>query len=168
MAAKSSAVLIRPTTEEDWEILKTIRLTALLDSPAAFGLSYAVAATYSDQQWRERASSQTQPQFLVAIDQEQPVGLIGDAISPSGEYNLIAMWIHPNHRGMGIASRLVKAIQARAIERGHRRVVLSVSPENVSAVNLYRRQGFVFLPEWEPLASQPGVDVQRMEWKGSS
>lgn len=168
MTATSNTVLIRPTIEEDWETLKTISLAALLDSPAAFGLSYAVAATYSDQQWRERASSDAQSRFLMAIEQGQPVGRIGDAIRPSGEYNLIAMWTHPNYRGMGIGSRLVKAIQARATELGYRRVVLSVSPENVEAVNLYRRQGFEFLSEWEPLASQPGVNVQRMEWKCGS
>jgi ribosomal protein S18 acetylase RimI-like enzyme len=51
------------------------------------------------------------------------------------------------------------------IERGHQRIVLSVSPDNADAVMMYRRQGFTFLPEWEPLASQPGVNVQKMEWK---
>lgn len=69
---------------------------------------------------------------------------------------------------MGIAGRLVNAIQARATERGHRRVVLSVSPDNADAVGLYRRQGFTFLPEWEPLASQPGTEVQKMEWLSGS
>jgi len=164
MATESSPVLVRPTKEEDWEILKTVRLAALQDAPTAFGLSYATAAAYSEQQWRDRASPQTQPQFLVAMEQDQAIGLIGDAISPSGEYNLIAMWVHPKRRSMGIAGRLVNAIQTRAIERGHWRIVLSVSPDNAHAVDLYRRHGFTFLPEWEPLASQPGVNVQRMEW----
>ncbi|MEC5408242.1 GNAT family N-acetyltransferase [Paraburkholderia sp. MPAMCS5] len=164
MATESSPVLVRPTQEEDWEILKTVRLAALRDSPTAFGLSYATAAAYSEQQWRDRASHQTQPQFLVATHRGQAVGLIGDSINPSGEYNLIAMWVHPTCRGMGIAGLLVNTIQARAVERGHRRIVLSVSPDNAHAVGLYRRHGFKFLPEWEPLASQPGVNVQKMEW----
>jgi len=141
--------------------------TRLCQCTAANGspLSYATAATYSDQQWRERASPQTQPQFVIALSQGQAIGLIGDAVNASGEYNLIAMWIRPQDRGMGIAGRLVNAIQARAIERGHQRIVLSVSPDNADAVSMYRRQGFTFLPEWEPLASQPGVNVQKMEWK---
>ncbi|RFU49854.1 GNAT family N-acetyltransferase [Paraburkholderia sp. DHOC27] len=165
MNTELSPVLIRPTTEEDWENLKTIRLAALLDSPTAFGLSYATAATYTDEQWRERASPQTHPQFFLALRQGQAMGLIGGAENVSGEYNLIAMWIRPQDRGMGIASRLVNAIKARAIELGHRRIVLSVSPDNADAVRMYRRQGFTFLPEWEPLASQPGVSVQKMEWR---
>ncbi|MEX3921431.1 N-acetyltransferase family protein [Paraburkholderia sp. BR10872] len=164
MATKSSPVLIRPTSEEDWQILKTVLLAALLDSPTAFGLNYATAAAYSEQQWRECASGQTQPQYLVAMVQGQAVGLIGDAISRTREYNLIAMWVHSKCRGLGIASRLVNAIQARAIERGQRRVVLRVSPDNARAVGLYRRHGFQFLPEREALANQPGISVQKMEW----
>jgi ribosomal protein S18 acetylase RimI-like enzyme len=156
MTTELTPLLIRPTTEEDWEILKTIRLAALLDSPTAFGLSYATAASYSDQQWRDRASPQIQPEFVIAMRQGQAIGLIGDAVNASGEYNLIAMWIRPQDRGVGIAGRL---------ERGHQRIVLSVSPDNADAVSMYRRQGFTFLPEWEPLASQPGVNVQKMEWK---
>lgn len=165
MTMDLSAVTVRATVEEDWEILKTIRLAALQDSPTAFGLSHATAATYSEQQWRERASHKAQPAFLLAIHQEQPVGLIGDAVSPTHEYHLIAMWVHPMYRGKGIGGRLVSAIKTRAIERGHRRVVLSVSPDNARAATLYCRQGFVFLPEWEDLASHPGVTVQKMEWR---
>jgi hypothetical protein len=37
MATESSPVLVRPTKEEDWEILKTVRLAALQDTPTAFG-----------------------------------------------------------------------------------------------------------------------------------
>lgn len=165
MPVEPIAVTIRPATEEDWDLLKAIRLAALRDSPAAFGLSYAIASAYGEQQWRDRASSTTQPEFLLAIRQGQAVGLIGDSIDASNEYHLIAMWVRPECRGAGIADRLVSAIKARAVERGYRRVVLSVAPDNASAVTLYRRQGFRFLPEWEPLASQPGVSVQKMEWR---
>ena len=165
VAIESSPVQIRPTAGEDWQILKTVLLAALLDSPTAFGLSYVTAAAYNEQQWRECASGQTQPQYLLAIVQGQAVGLIGDGISRSREYNLIAMWVHSKWRGLGIAGRLVNAIQARAIERGQRRVVLKVSPDNTRAVVLYRRHGFQFLPEREALANQPGINVQKMEWK---
>lgn len=164
MTMDLSGVAVRASTEEDWEILKTIRLAALQDSPGAFGLSYATAAAYSEQQWRECASHGTQPEFLLAIDQGRAVGLIGDTVRPTQECNLIAMWVDPKCRGSGVAGRLVDAIKTRAIERGYRRVVLRVSPDNARAANLYRRHGFVFLPEWEPLASQPGLKVQKMEW----
>lgn len=39
-------MIIRPTTDADWQILKEIRLAALLDAPTAFGVRYATAAAY--------------------------------------------------------------------------------------------------------------------------
>lgn len=167
MTEDGNASSIRAASEGDWEHLKRIRLSALLNSPTAFGLSHAEATAYSEQQWRERASGATRTQFLLAFDKGQPVGLIGDVISPAQEYHLIAMYIQPPYRGQRIAARLIEAVKARAIDRGHARVVLSVSPSNVSAVELYRRQGFAFLPEWESLASYPDIRVQRMEWWAS-
>ena len=41
---------------------------------------------------------------------------------------------------------------------------LDVSPDNRRAAAFYRKQGFVFLPEWEPLESHPHIQVQKMEW----
>jgi len=165
MSKESSPVVIRPATEEDWQAVKAIILAALLDSPTAFGLSYDTAAAYGEQQWRDYASERTQPQYLLAIEQGHPVGLIGDAINRSREYNLIAMWVDPICRGKGTGDRLVDAILARAIRRGHRRVVLKVSPGNIHAVGLYRRHGFEFLREREALSGQPAIILQKMEWK---
>jgi hypothetical protein len=59
----ASQTAIRPTTEEDWEILKAIRLASLLDAPTAFGLSQATAAGYSDSQWRDRASGRSPAEY---------------------------------------------------------------------------------------------------------
>jgi ribosomal protein S18 acetylase RimI-like enzyme len=50
------------------------------------------------------------------------------------------------------------------VAQGHRRVVLDVSPDNARAAAFYRKLGFSFLPEWEPLASYPEITVQKMEW----
>lgn len=158
---------ICPTIEENWETLKSIRLASLLDAPTAFGVSYEAVSVYSEEQWRERASARTQAQFLLAFRDGEAVGLIGDAVDSSGQYNLIAMWVQPDCRGLGVAGRLVDAVKARASARGHSRVILSVAPDNLRAVNFYRKQGFAFLPEWETLASHPAIKVQKMEWQAS-
>lgn len=155
---------IRTTSEDDWEILKEIRLAALKDAPAAFGVSYATAAAYSDAQWRERASS-FHPEFMLAFRDGVAVGMIGGGISAAtAEYHLIAMWVRPEYRGTKAAARLVEALKASAVAKGQLRIVLDVAPDNARAVAFYRRQGFEFLPEWEPLASHPEIQVQKMEW----
>jgi ribosomal protein S18 acetylase RimI-like enzyme len=88
----------------------------------------------------------------------------GGGIDQAGRYNLIAMWVAPAQRGSDAARRLVDAVKDHARELAHARVVLDVDPDNLRAARFYRREGFVFLDEWEPLASHPAISVQRMEW----
>lgn len=155
---------IRPTTAQDWQTLKEIRLAALLDAPDAFGVRHETAIYYSDAVWRERAAGTRDLEFFVGFIDGEAAGMIGASISPAGEFKLISMWAKPAHRGSGAAAALVDAVKARAVQLGHTRVVLSVSPENKRAVAFYRKQGFCFLPEWEPLASNPRISLQTMVW----
>ena len=155
---------IRATTGADWEVLKAVRLAALLDAPTAFGVLYASAAGYTDAQWRERASS---GRFLLAFMDGGPAGIVGGVVSPASEFNLIAMWVAPAYRGTAVAAGFVEAIKARAISQGHARVVLDVSPCNVRAAAFYRKLDFASLPEWETLESHPDIKVQKMVWNGS-
>lgn len=155
---------IRLTEEKDWMQLKQVRLAALLDSPTAFGVSYRTAADDSDEQWKERASPATGTQFWLAFKADKPVGMIGAGVSRTGRYNLIAMWVEPAERGSGVAARLVDAVKSQAIQKGHDRVFLDVSPDNARASNFYLKQGFVPMDEWEPLASHPHIQVQTLFW----
>jgi ribosomal protein S18 acetylase RimI-like enzyme len=160
-------MIIRPTTEEDWEILKEIRLASLLDTPTAFGVTHASAAANSEVQWRDRAAGRGPAQFLLAFAEGAAVGMVAGVVSEREEFNLIAMWVRPEHRGTPVAASLVAALKAHAASRGHARVVLDVSPGNERAAAFYRKQGFSFLPEWEALASHPYITVQKMEWRAA-
>ncbi|VVP47058.1 hypothetical protein PS862_05187 [Pseudomonas fluorescens] len=157
-------MMIRETDIQDWEYLKSIRLQALSDSPIAFGVSHADAVNYSDERWRSLASAQQAPYFWLAIDQELPVGMIGGGIDRQRRFNLIGMWVKHELRGGGVAQRLVEVLRARALSLGFERMVLGVSPSNARATNFYKRQGFVFIDEFEWLASHPDITVQTMEW----
>lgn len=119
---------IRLTETKDWRLLKQIRLAALLDAPTAFGVSYQTAANYTDDQWKERASS-TGTQFWLALKDDQPVGMIGAGVSQANRFNLIGMWVEPAARGSGVVARLVEAVKTRSMEKGHDRVYLDVSPD---------------------------------------
>ena len=155
---------IRLAQAEDWMLLKQVRLAALLDTPTAFGVSHHTAVTYTDEQWRERASPETGTQFWLSIKCGDPVGMIGAGVSQMNRYNLIGMWIEPQSRGSSAAARLVDAVKSRALQLGHKHVYLDVSPENARAASFYLKQGFVFMDEWEPLMSHPHIMVQTMCW----
>jgi ribosomal protein S18 acetylase RimI-like enzyme len=161
-------MIIRSTTEADWETLKEIRLASLLDAPTAFGLTHATAAAYSEAQWRDRAGGRTRAEYQLAFADGEAVGMVGGYVSQAAEFNLIAMWVRPGFRGTPAAARLVDSIKARAAAQRHDRVVLDVSPENARASAFYRKQGFSFLPEWEALESHPEIELQKMEWRASA
>ncbi|MDP9512504.1 GNAT family N-acetyltransferase [Pseudomonas protegens] len=151
---------IRLTQTRDWMLLKRVRLAALQDTSTAFGVSYQAAANYSDQQWQDRASS-TGTQFWLAFKNQQPVGMIGAAVSGANRYNLIGMWVAPDSRGSGVAAKLVDAVKSRGRDQGHE-CDLGVAPENARAAHFYLKQGFTFIDEWEPLESHPHIKVQTM------
>jgi len=164
-------MIIRPTTEDDWAALKAVRLAALLDAPTAFGISYQTAAAQGEAQWRERAAvargGKPKSEFWLAFAdaaQREATGMIGGVADAHGHYNLIGMWVAAAQRGSGAARGLVDAVKARAVTLGHRRIVLDVAPDNARAARFYLNQGFVFIDEWEPLASHPQILVQKMEW----
>lgn len=155
---------IRATDAADWRDLKSTRLAALLDVPTAFGASHANAAAFMDEDWQHRAASTPQRTFLLAYADGQPVGLAAHVLNGKGESSLQAMWVRREYRGMEIAARLVDAVKQLCVAGGHLRLVLDVSPDNARAAAFYQKQGFVFLPQWEPLDSHPHIQVQKMEW----
>ena len=157
-------MLICPTIEQDWTVLKALRLAALREAPTAFGVSHASAAADSEAQWRDRAAGRGPASYLLAWDGATAIGMVGGVVSAAGEFNLIAMWVQPAHRGSGAAAGLVQAMQAHAVAQGHRRLVLDVAPDNARAAAFYQKRGFRFLPQWEALESHPHIQVQKMEW----
>ena len=156
---------IRATEERDWGILKAIRLAALLDTPTAFGVSYQEAITNSDEQWKQRASSENQPKFWLAFKDDNAIGMIGAGIDQTDRYNLIAMWVEPESRQLGVAESLVNAVKSDSTSRGFNQVFLDVSPDNLKAYRFYRKHGFVFIDEEKSLASHPSIMVQTMKWQ---
>ena len=158
-------IIIRPASAADWPALKAARLAALLDAPTAFGASHASAVRFSDGDWQQRAVSTPQRTFFLAFDGELAIGLAAQVVAGNGDCHLIAMWVQSDYRGLAVAQGLVDAVKQCAVGNGHARLVLGVAPENARAAAFYRKQGFVFLPEWEVLESHPHIQVQKMEWR---
>ena len=62
--------------------------------------------------------------------------------------DVIALWLrqsapYPGYRGLGLAGFLVDKAVGFAKERGLRAVFLEVRTDNVAAVSLYEKKGFV-------------------------
>ena len=72
------------------------------------------------------------------------VGVVAAAVYWSIDDAIELHWItvHPEHRGLGLARRLIDAMLADARQRGARRILLEVRRGNEAARGLYRAYGF--------------------------
>jgi GNAT superfamily N-acetyltransferase len=139
--------------ETDWQRLKSVRLAALAESPEAFGSDYATEAEFPDDDWRQWARDWA---TFIALQHQVPIGMAaGVPTDDPDERKLIAAWVHPDHRGHGVAAALVEAVQRWAREEQAVRLSLWVTQTNQPAVQLYRRLGFAPTGFTKPLPSDP-------------
>lgn len=102
---------------------------------------------------RDAAGPNTADEFHVAID-----GSGGDGLEAVVGYGLLRGWaegfavpslgiaVHPDHRGRGIARRLMHHLHDVAARRGAERVRLKVYRHNTAALRLYESLGYEFHP----------------------
>jgi GNAT superfamily N-acetyltransferase len=149
------AAVIRRAEEPDWAPLRLLRLAALAEAPSAFASTLAREEQYEVADWREWIRDM--PTFLAFL-QGDPVGMAAVIEGRSTEEpELIAMWVHPDHRGGGLASALIAAVSSWACSRGAIRLTLWVTRSNESAAALYRRTGFARTGASKPLPSSPAL-----------
>jgi ribosomal protein S18 acetylase RimI-like enzyme len=147
--------VIKRAEESDWAELRTLRLAALADSPGMFGSILEREQRYEEKDWR---SWSREGATFLAFRAGAPVGIAaGVAADKPEDRKLYSMWVHPDHRGRGVASALLEAVTTWATDDGATRVTLWVARTNDPAANLYRRQGFTATGESKPLPSNPTV-----------
>jgi len=158
---------VRRVSPTDAEPLKAMRLAALVDSPSAFGSTYANEVTMSDDEWLERSrlasDGDSRAMFLARIG-ERPVGLAGGR-RPGGRTSpveLVSVWTSPDVRGTGTGRLLVSAVVRWAGDTHATSVELWVTKGNEPARRLYETMGFRVTGEVQPLPSDPCADEVRM------
>lgn len=107
--------VVRRVRPDEGHLLKLVRLSALADSPSAFGSSYAAEADQPDDHWADRAmigaAGDRSATFFAIVD-ESVVGVVS-AYRPVAAgllVELVSMWVSPAHRRAGIAAELVTAV----------------------------------------------------------
>ena len=93
------------------------------------------------ERWRGRLRDV--PFNAVATLDGAPAGLASGVPEEDGSVTLISMWVAPFARGCGVGDRLVRSVVEWAGGHGATFVRLDVVSNNVPAIELYRRNGFV-------------------------
>jgi GNAT superfamily N-acetyltransferase len=126
---------------DDWQRKRHLRLSALAESPASYGSTYAREEHRTEQEWR------TWPHPGVCFVATRDGVDVGSACGwlmggDPDTTNLIAMWVAPEARGQRLAAELIDAVVAWARQHGSRRVELEVAGGNEAGVKTYLRYGF--------------------------
>lgn len=133
---------VRVLREADWALLRTTRLTALLDAPDAFLSTHEREVGFAEDVWRRRLRGGGH--FGATAGSGELSGIVAGVLNDDDqtERYLVGMWVSPAARGSGTADALMTAVTGWARDTGGDRLVLDVADGNEPARRLYVRHGF--------------------------
>ncbi len=102
--------------------------------------------------------------FLVALHDGDSVGCIGLMPVVDGVGEIKRMFVREDHRGLGLARRLVSALEAVAIHRGATSLRLATGTRQPEAVALYESLDYLPIPAVRQVPHRPPGPLLR---KGS-
>lgn len=158
-------ISIRSIIASEWPRYRDMRLRALLDSPDAFGSTYAEEATRADEAWAARIAAAVDSRLdrvFLALNGEEACGLVWCKVRVPGEAQLFQMWVDPATRGQGAGRRLLEAAIGWAQQVDARCVRLGVTVQDSPALRLYTALGFRPAGPLEPLREGSRLQSQPM------
>jgi GNAT superfamily N-acetyltransferase len=132
---------VRVLEEDSWQDYRDVRLAALQESPEAFLGTHAEEALQPERYWRHcmvradrfLAESDGAPLGVASVEMDEKAA---DSASVSD------LWVTPEARNTGVASRLIQAATDQAVKRGCTRLYYWVSTENGRAIGFASNAGF--------------------------
>lgn len=156
------SVQIIKATEDDWALVRDVRLRALREDSSAFGSSLERESRFKENHWRMRVRST--PTWVAVGDAGEPLGLVSmlqEPGSPTDDRHVLGLWVAPESRRRGVAWSLLDAIRHAAIAEGARTVSLWLVDGNNPAGDLYVRAGFARTGERMALPRDPDITEER-------
>jgi GNAT superfamily N-acetyltransferase len=93
--------------------------------------------------------------FLVAFDDDEAVGCGGLRPLDDEHGEIKRMYVRPGHRGRGVSTAILTALEHRARQLGWRRLVLETGTEQKAAIGFYTREGYAPIPLFGHYAGSP-------------
>ncbi|MFD4374534.1 GNAT family N-acetyltransferase [Streptomyces sp. NPDC058486] len=141
-AAGPAAPVLRRLTPADRRLWGEARLAALTVSPEAFTMDLADWRAGGEERWQARLDDPTALALVALLAGDRPAGLAGGLVAPDGVPELRSLWVAPEARGRGLATRLIAAVEEWARGTGAPAIRLAVLTTNTPATALYERLGY--------------------------
>jgi ribosomal protein S18 acetylase RimI-like enzyme len=147
---------VRRLAAHEWQVYRALRLHALRDAPDAFGSTLAREEAFGDDVWADRLSAGAESPTelpLIAEDGTRPIGLAWARIAPDDPdvAALYQVWVDPAYRHRGVGRLIVDTVIDWTRAAGVRQLLLSVALGPTSALEFYRRAGFLEIGQPIPL-----------------
>jgi ribosomal protein S18 acetylase RimI-like enzyme len=104
--------------------------------------------------------------MFVARNEEEVVGaceLLREMWNPAFFY-IVGFYVRPEWQGQGLGRRLLQGVAGECRALGAEGLLLTVSPDNIRAITLYRRMGFE-VEDFIPHFYGTGEDRCIMRWR---
>ena len=152
--------MISPLRANEWELLRSLRMAALSESPDAFSPTAEATAKTEVADWQRNAArfaTHANGALLIARPES---GLMSAVQDDAGVGHIGAMWGQPRARGTGLGAGLLDAGITLLEKAGCWIIELSVTETNLKARNLYESRGFALTGSSEPL--RPGSPLANL------
>lgn len=146
-------VQIRKWTVNDFSVIREILRITWIDTYNEFipeaDLQFYLNQTYNDENLIALFHNPLTMFYLVEIN-SQVAGImrVSNSVDEKRFY-LNSLYVLPEYQGYGIGKQLSILAENLAIELGYDKIWLGVMEQNTSAVEWYKKSGYVF-PEKEP------------------
>lgn len=148
MSIKEEQIEIRRIKEDDWTLLKAVRLKALQSDPGVFCSNYNKECEMSEQDWKSWLRGDNCCVFIV-FHKKDPIGLTGIAIKKEDLSQSTAVlwgsWLERQYRGKGYSKLLYKERIKWAMSHPFcKKIIVSHRKSNSVSKRSNQRHGFSF------------------------
>jgi putative acetyltransferase len=85
---------------------------------------------------------------VVYYDNQKPVGCGAIKEFASDTMEVKRMFVLPDHRGKGMAGKILEELETWAAQLGYSRCILETGKRQTEAVALYRKSGYTVIPNY--------------------
>ncbi len=141
-------ISIKQAAEDDWKLLRQIRLTALKTDPRVFGSNFEKESKLTETDWRARLQTDDSAVFLL-FENELLVGMTGVSVFRDDPTQKTAIfwgsWLAPEFRGKGLSEIMYKArINWAKAHPTIEKIIVAHRASNQASKRANQKHGFVF------------------------